>query len=144
MKPLVYAAALSLVCALPAALHAATDEEVAARNVATGVAGAFSNDGFKLRDGYWAGKFAPHEPKVLQVNLYAGNQYWFSVGASPGATKVAVTVHDEAGHPLPAEPYSDVAKAAAGFAPTVSGPYYIRIEEEEGAPASFCLVYSYK
>jgi hypothetical protein len=108
------------------------------------VAGAFSNDGFKLRDGYWAGQFEPHQGHVLQVNLYAGNQYWFSLGATPGAKKVSVTVHDEAGHPLAVEPYSDVSKAAAGFAPTVSGPYYIRVEEEEGAPATFCLVYSYK
>ena len=55
---------------------------MAARAVALDVAGAFSNDGFKLRDGHWAGTLAPNESKLLAVNLYAGNQYWFSAGAT--------------------------------------------------------------
>jgi len=139
------AALLSFAWATLLPLHAAPDDgQVAARNLASDLAGAFSNDGFKLRDGAWVGELVPHKGQLIQVSLYAGNQYWFSLGATPEAKKLTVSVFDETGKPLHSEPYSDNARAAAGFAPEVSGPYYIRIEETEGAPASFCLMYSYK
>jgi hypothetical protein len=135
---------LPLLAALVLPLHAATDAEVDARRVAMELAGAFSNDGFKLRDGCWQGRLEPKQAKIIQVNLYAGNQYWFSLGATPGLKKITVSVYDETGKPMPSEPYADEDKVAAGFAPETSGPYYVRIEAQEGAPASFCLLYSYK
>ncbi len=135
---------LLLLAALALPALAATDDEVAARRVALELAGAFTDDGFKLRDGHWQGQLQPHKAKLIQVNLYAGNEYWFSVGATGTARKLAITVHDETGKPMAVEPFSEESKAAAGFAPAASGAYYIRIEEQEGAPASFCLMYSYK
>jgi hypothetical protein len=78
------------------------------------------------------------------VNLYAGNQYWFSLGATGAARKISVSVYDETGKPLAFEPFSDDGKAAAGFAPAASGSYYIKVEELEGTAATFCLLYSYK
>ena len=45
---------------------ATTNDEVAARNTALELAGAFGNDGFKLRDGNWAGTIAPGKPQVLR------------------------------------------------------------------------------
>jgi hypothetical protein len=121
-----------------------SDDEVTARKNALDLAGAFSNDGFKIRDGSWIGQIAAGKTSVIQVNLYAGNEYWFSLGATPGAKKVNVSVYDEAGEPVEYEPYSEGPTAAAGFAPEASGPYYIKVEELEGEPASFCLLYSYK
>jgi hypothetical protein len=139
---------LSLACAALAAapLHAApTDDEVAARRKALDVAGAFGNDGFKLRDGSWTGTLEIGKPKVLQVNLYAGNQYWFTLGSVPAAKKVKVTIYDEAGGPVEFDPYDEEASvAAAGFSPATSGSFYIKVEEIEGTAAAFCLVYSYK
>jgi len=137
---------LFLAVALNTAVFASADtnDEVAARNVALGVAGAFGNDGFKLRDGNWAGTVAPGKPQLLQVNLYAGNQYWFTAGTNSTAKKIAVTVFDETGKPVQSEPYQDTSVAAAGFAPQASGPYYVKIEVVEGASSAFCLVYSYK
>lgn len=124
---------------------AATDDgQVAARNAASDLAGAFANDGFKLRDGAWTGQLAPHQSQLVQVNLYAGNQYWFSLGTTAEAKAISIGVYDETGKPVEFEPFTEATRAAAGFAPRVSGPYYIRIEETEGAPASFCLLYSYK
>ena len=64
------------------------------------LAGAFSNDGFKIRDGHWAGTLAPGESKIIAVNLYAGNEYWFSAGATEKAKKLAVDVFDETGAPV--------------------------------------------
>jgi hypothetical protein len=132
-----------IACAAPA-VAAPTDAEVAAHKLALDVATAFTNDGFKIRDGTWTGALESGKSKLVQVNLYAGNEYWFSAGTSPGAKSIAVNVFDENGKPLESEPFNEDGKAAAGFAPEVSGPYYIKIELLEGAPTTFCLIYSYK
>jgi hypothetical protein len=136
------AMAAALVMAQP--VFAASDDEVKAHKVAFELAGAFSNDGFKLRDGHFAGPIKTKESHFVQVNLYAGNQYWFCAGATEGAKKLLVTVFDENGRQVLSESYQDGAKAAAGYTPTASGAYIIRIQETEGDPASFCFLYSYK
>ena len=128
----------------PAFAAEESDAEVNARKVAMDLAGAFSNDGFKLRDGHWMGSFAPGKTAVIQVNLFAGNEYWFSLGATDKAKKIAVSVFDETGKAVAYEPYLDGASAAAGFSPAVSGPYLIKVEVSEGAPSAYCLLYSYK
>jgi hypothetical protein len=121
-----------------------TDQEVEARKAALDLAGAFSNDGFKMRDGHWCGTIKPHERTLIAVNLYAGNQYWFTAGATAPAKKVAVDVYDETGKPVLTEAYYSGEKAAAGFSPTNSGQYYVSVGLTEGAESSVCFVYSYK
>jgi len=127
-------------------LRAQTDTEVAAHRVALDLAGAFSNDGFKIRDGYWSGAVKPGEPAVIAVNLYAGNQYWFSVGAEREVKKFTVQIYDENGRPMETEPFQAEDKAAAGFSPVISGQYFVSIAplDSEAATTTFCLVYSYK
>ena len=121
-----------------------SDSEVAARRAALDLAGAFSNEGFKMRDGHWSGTIKPKEPALIAVNLYAGNQYWFSVGATEPAKKIAVNVYDVTGKLIQTENYSEGDKAAAGFSPTSSGQYYVLVDLVEGDESSVCLVYSYK
>ena len=121
-----------------------TDSEVDAHKAALDLAGAFSNEGFKIRDGHWSGTIKPHEHALIAVNLYAGNQYWFSVGATDAAKKLAVNVYDETGKLVQTETYNEAEKAAAGFSPTNSGQYYVMVDLVEGNEASVCLVYSYK
>lgn len=137
---------LHALCAVLAAapLRAATDSEVAARRVALTLAGAFANDGFTVRDGHWIGVVSREAPTLVEVNLYAGNQYWFSAGASVGTRRLAVSVFDETGAPVEIAPYRGGARAAAGFAPEVSGPYYVRLDLLRGESATVCLTYSYK
>jgi hypothetical protein len=136
--------ALILPVGTPSAPGLATDEEVAARQVALEVAGAFQNDGFKLRDGIWSGRLEKGATKVIQVNLFVGNEYWFVLGAVAPAKKVQISVFDETGQPVECEPYGGDASSAAGFSPGVSGPYYVKVELLEGDPAAFCMLYSYK
>jgi hypothetical protein len=124
--------------------HAESDKEVEAHKVVLDLAGAFSNDGFKIRDGHWTGTIKPHEHALIAVNLYAGNHYWFAVGATAPAKKVEVAVYDETGALMTTEPYNEGERAAAGFSPTSSGQYYIWVGLVEGNESSFCLVYSYK
>ena len=125
-------------------LRADTDREVQAHKVVLDLAGAFSNDGFKMRDGHWTGSVKPNENALVAVNLYAGNQYWFSVGAVDPAKKIEVAVYDETGRRVVTESYSEGEKAAAGFTPTSSGQYYVSVSLLEGGESTYCLVYSYK
>jgi hypothetical protein len=126
-------------------LAATEDDLAAARESAQEVAGAWSsNGGFKTRDGYWSASLKSGEAKVIQVNLYAGNQYWFTAAGSKKARKIAVTVYDESGKPVATEMYEDGARAAAGFTPAASGPYLVKVQVVEGDPCAVVLVYSYK
>jgi hypothetical protein len=126
------------------AVRAETDAEVRARKDALDVAGAFSNEGFKIRDGHWCGVVKPHDHALVAVNLYAGNQYWFSVGAIEPVKKIAVSVYDETGKQVTTESYNNEEKAAAGFSPPNSGQYFVSVDLVEGEESTFCLVYSYK
>src|SRR5437899_11525890 len=135
---------LSIFVLAASLLGAETDSEVEARKTALDLAGAFTNDGFKMRDGHWCGTIKPHELALVAVNLYAGNQYWFSVGAIDPAKKIAVNLYDEAGKQVVTENYNSGEKAAAGFSPTNSGQYFVSIDLVDGRESSFCLVYSYK
>ncbi|HUE41481.1 MAG TPA: hypothetical protein VMO75_06100 [Chthoniobacterales bacterium] len=121
-----------------------SDSEVNAHKAALDLAGAFSNEGFKIRDGHWTGTIKPHEHALIAVNLYAGNQYWFSVGATDTVKKLAVNVYDETGKLVESESYNEGEKAAAGFSPTSSGQYYVMVDLVDGNESSVCLVYSYK
>jgi hypothetical protein len=123
---------------------AETDAEVDARKTALDLSGAFTNDGFKVRDGHWSGTLKPHEHALIAVNLFAGNQYWFAAGASNTSKKVGVEIYDETGRQVAAETYSAGEKAAAGFSPANSGQYFISVSLLEGEPGSVCLVCSYK
>ena len=124
---------------------AETDAEVEAHKQVLDLTGAFTNDGFKLRDGHWAGQLKPKDRAVVAVNLYAGNQYWFSAAASNDkAKKIAVDVYDESGKPMMTEVYNEGERASAGFSPSTSGQYFVAISLVEGEPSTVCLVYSYK
>jgi hypothetical protein len=123
---------------------AETDQEIDARKAALDLAGAFSNDGFKMRDGHWCGTIKPHEHALIAVNLYAGNQYWFTAGTTGPAKKIDIAVYDETGRKVTTESYDEGQRAAAGFSAANSGQYYISVGPAEGGESSFCLVYSYK
>lgn len=128
----------------PSPTPAAPDTDVSARSKALELAGAFSNDGYKIRDGYWPGEIEPNRPQFLEVNLFAGNEYWFSAAVNPPGRKIAVGVFNEAGKPMDFQTYEDGQVAAAGFVPEVSGRYYLKLTLLEGEKAQFCLLYSYK
>lgn len=145
MKRFPFILSLLLLAGAGLPLRAAdSDAQVEARKVALDLAGAFSNEGFKLRDGYWTGAVKQGESALVAVNLYAGNQYWFSVGADQEVKKFTVNLHDENGQPVPIENYEAEDKAAAGYSPTISGQYFVSIAANEANTPTFCLVYSYK
>ncbi len=133
-----------LVLAMPFSGQAQTDAEVAARANVLELAGAFSNDGFKLRDGHHTAMVDPANSQLLVVNLYAGNDYWFLAGAGNNEERVQIEVFDNEGRLLESEPYEAPGRAAAGLKPVRSGRHYIRIQRPEGAPAPVCFLYTYR
>lgn len=134
---------LSVVLWSNAAL-AAEHPTIACRRVALDLAGAWANDGFRMRDSYWSGTFAPGRPAIVRVSLLAGNRYWFTACAAVAAGEISVAVYTESGQPVPIESYRDGVRAAARFEPTSSGSYLVKIAPSQGSPAPFCLIYSYK
>lgn len=123
---------------------ASPETDVSARSKALELAGAFSNDGYKIRDGFWAGEVEPKKSPVLEVNLFAGNEYWFSAAAVPPARKISVTIYNEKGKPVDFQTYEDGAVTASGFMPSISGRYFLKVNLLEGEKSQFCLLYSYK
>ncbi|MBV8640456.1 MAG: hypothetical protein JO070_03645 [Verrucomicrobia bacterium] len=121
-----------------------TDDQVAARSDVIDFAGAFQNDGFKIRDGNFFGKVSKDHPQVVAVNLYSGNAYWFTASTGQKAERLKISVFDDNGKPVSYLPYDFGGRAAAGFSPDASGLYYVKVALEEGQPATFCLIYSYK
>jgi hypothetical protein len=137
-----FAILLLLFCASIVRADDAAESE--ARKAALDVAGAFGNEEFKIRDGHWVGPLKLHEPAVIAVNLYAGDQYWFSGGAEAKAKKLKVQIFDESGRRMSSDPYDAESRAAAGFSPKTSGEYFVTLEIVDGEAASCCLLYSYK
>jgi hypothetical protein len=121
-----------------------TDDQVAARSDVLELAGAFQNDGFKIRDGNFFGQISRDHSQVIAVNLYSGNAYWFTASTGQKVDKLKVSLFDDSGKPVSYMPYESGPRAAAGFSPDASGLYYVKVTLEEGQPATFCLIYSYK
>ena len=120
------------------------ESDVSARSKALELAGAFSNDGYKIRDGYWPGEIELNRAQFLEVNLFAGNEYWFSAAVTSPGRKIAVSVFNENGNPVDYQTYEDGQAAAAGFVPEVSGRFFVKMALLEGDKSQFCLLYSYK
>lgn len=138
------ALSLPLLASMVVAVFGQTDQEVASRGAVLELAGAFANDGFEVRDSIYSATLTKDSPVLVQVNLYAGDTYWFMAASADPAQKLAVALFDEKGQPVEFKPFSDGHRAAANFSPKTSGPYYIRVSERQGNPAVFCLTYSYK
>ena len=99
---------------------AETDDQVAARSDVIDLAGAFQNDGFKIRDGNCFGEISKDHSEIVSVNLYSGNAYWFTASTARSG-KFKVSLFDDSGKAgqLPAVPIGT--RAAAGFSPDASG-----------------------
>src|ERR1700751_6166514 len=135
---------LALVLGTAVLFGADTDDQTKANREVLDLAGAFQNDGFKLRDGTWYAQVSQGRPQTLHVNLYSGNAYWFSEAGAEGSTGLTVSVFNDRGNPVEVQTYQKDNKAAAGFSPDASGVYYVDVSSSAQAATTFCLIYSYK
>jgi hypothetical protein len=120
------------------------DALITCHRAALELAGAWTNDGFRLRERSWSGNLPADRPALARVNLLAGNRYWFSAATNAASTNLTTRIYKESGAPVPAETWQDGPLSAAGFAPAETGCYLIAVSESRGTPVPFCLVYSYK
>jgi hypothetical protein len=118
--------------------------EAQTRSAALELAGAFSNDGYKTRDGFYFSTLEPGKSALIEVNLFAGNEYWFCVAGGAPAKKLTVDVFDENGKPVQQQSYGDGSTAAAGVVAGASGKYLVRVKLAEGETSPFTFLYSYK
>ena len=122
------------------------------RRLALETAGAFVNDGFRIRDGEWNGTLAKGKPLFLQVTLFAGESYWFVAASPVRGGVIRVTLYDSMGKPVKGEQWKTPtgdggARSAAGVAPGKSGTYFVGVElleQPDPSAADFSLVYAYK
>jgi hypothetical protein len=66
------------------------------------------------------------------------------VATADPKTMVSINLYDETGKLVKTDPYLNANRAATGFAPDASGPYYVRVADTGGDAATYCLIYSYK
>ena len=118
--------------------------EAATRAATLELAGAFSNDGYKIRDGYYFGTLDPGKSTIVEVNLFAGDEYWFCAAAIAPARKLSVQVYDEEGKPVEQQSYGDGVTAAAGVVAPWSGKFLVKTTLVEGEKAPFTFLYCYK
>ena len=126
------------------ATPASDDAAVTCRRAALELAGAWTNDGFRLREWTWTGVLPAGKPALARVTLVAGNRYWFSTATNAASTNLSIAIYADNGIPIDASNYLEGPLAASGFSPRVSGTYLIAITESGGTPVPFCLVYSFK
>jgi hypothetical protein len=141
--PALCSSMLALVTALNAS-PASSDAVITCRRAALELAGAWTNDGFRLREHSWAGTLPAGKPALARVNLLAGNRYWFTAATNTASMTLSLHIYTESGAPVATETHQGGPLAAAGFAPSESGSYLIAVSETHGTPTPFCLVYSYK
>lgn len=105
--------------------------------------GALGNEGFKLRDGVWSGRLEAGVPQRLAVNLFAGNQYWFSAAVPGEARGLKIGIFDAGGNPLETSFHDAPGVSAAGVTAAATGEHFVVVESPAGA-SDFCLVYLFK
>jgi len=120
------------------------DPELHARQRALEFAAAFANQGYHLRDGYWMEVLQPKQPRLLSLQLFAGNEYWFSAGIAGTGGSLDLKVYDQSGRVLEAQKYRREGSSAIGVEPDTTGTYYLEVVLTEGEATPFCLVYSFK
>lgn len=113
----------------------------AARRAAYDLAGAFANDGFRIRDGHLAGELEPGRAVVMEASVAEGAACWFVAAAAEPARRIAISLHGEDGRVLPGVLYYEAGPVvAAGWNATRSGQILVRLELIEGGKAPFCLI----
>jgi hypothetical protein len=114
-----------------------------ARQRAMRLAGAFANEGYKLRDGAWSFHLASGEPRVLAVFLFQGNEMWFSAAGAAAEARPQLHLFDCTGQPVPAKTFHHDGLAALGLVVPKTGMFYLGVSTA-GDATPFSLVTSYK
>jgi len=139
-------------CGFPFGISASDEESslVRAREMALELAGAFANDGYKIRDGAFTAPLTPAAgekplPEILYaVHLFQGNEYWFCAAVSHLESQPRLQAYDADGNPVTGKVYAEANTAAFGFVPDSTGLYFLGLSLPAGQPCGSAVVYCYK
>ena len=113
-------------------------------NLALELAAGNEGEGYQVHDGFWSGTLTKAEPILLEVYLFAGNDYRFSAANLGAFSQLKLSIFDAWGYPAGQEYSGDSSCSTAGISVIRSGRYFIRLVMMEGDKADTCMVYSYK
>lgn len=118
-----------------------------ARSVALEAAAPYVERGFEMREDHWGGTLRSGESKVVQHQLFRGNEYWFWAGTSVVESDAEVLIFDSAGSSVALETFSADGKAGARVLPAKTGSYLIQVTVTSkggiGKP-DWALIYGYR
>jgi len=114
------------------------------RSLALELARGNGSEGYQVHDGFWSGTLAKGDPMLLEVYLFAGNDYRFSAANLDAYSQVSLSIFDSWGYPAGQEFTGNSSCATAGISVYRSGRYFIRLIMREGDNADICMIYSYK
>ena len=114
------------------------------RALALELAAGNEGEGFQVHDGFWSGTLWKGDPVLLEVFLFAGNDYRFSAANLEPFSQLRVSIFDSWGYPAGQEYSGGSSCTTAGISVFRSGRYFIRLVMSEGDKADTCMVYSYK
>lgn len=137
-------AAFGLAAVAVGMVYAVVEE---ARSAALEAASPYVDMGYEVREDYWSGSLKSGESKLVQHQLFRGNEYWFWAGTSFAECDVEVEVFDSGGGVVSLETFSDDGKAGARVLPANTGSYLIRVTVTAkggiGKP-DWALIYGYR
>ena len=114
------------------------------RSVALELAAGNEGEGYQVHDGFWSGTLTKAEPILLEVYLFAGNDYRFSAANLDVSSQLKLSIFDAWGYSAGQEYSGGSSCSTAGITVIRSGTYFIRLVMTEGDKADTCMVYSYK
>jgi hypothetical protein len=133
---------LAAAIALPAAFAYVDDAHSRAMEAAIPAV----NEGYLVRQEYWAGALVTKQPSVVKHQLFKGNSYWFWLGSDEDSAQVTVHIYDPSGKLVDAESWQRGNMAAAKVVPKMTGTYLIvfSIEQSKARKNRWALAYGYK
>ncbi|MGF1656772.1 MAG: hypothetical protein ACFCU3_07320 [Verrucomicrobiales bacterium] len=85
----------------------------------------YVEEGFTVREEYWAGDLAEGESKAVNHQLYRGLEYWFWLGSDVEEATVSVHLYDNEGNLVEGESFQNGHLAGSKIQPQRTGTYFV-------------------
>ena len=104
------------------------------------------NEGYAVREEYWAGWLAKGQQGSIKHQLFGGADYWFWLASDEEAAKVSIHIYDSKGNLVETQSLQKGHMASARVQPKRSGTYYIvfRVDDTKLKRTRWAIAYGYK
>ncbi|MEI8292505.1 MAG: hypothetical protein WCG66_00795 [bacterium] len=114
------------------------------RSLAMELAAGNVGEGYQVHDGFWSCTLSKSVPVLVEVFLFAGNDYRFSVASLEPFSQLSLSIFDATGCPVGMEYSGDSFCSTAGLSVIKTGRYFVRLVMTGSDTADTCMVYCYK